>query len=170
MNRSLSILSFVFLLLSSAGRPATASACSLVTEPTGTPPPPPRVDTDLHWGVALGSGLALNLTLVGLQAMAGDDGFSDVAGGFEVAFGVLQASVGTLFIPGAFLVGAGSTCGGSGAGATYTLGSGIAMMLAGTWHMIHGIWSVASPNDVPDVAPTAWFDDHGGSVGLVGRF
>jgi hypothetical protein len=171
MNRSLSILSFVFLLLSSAGLPATASACSLVMDPTGTPPPPPpRDDTDLHWGVALGSGLALNLTLVGLQAAAGDDGFSDVAGGFEVAFGVLEASVGTLFVPGAFLVGAGSTCGDNRAGATYTLGAGIAMMAFGTWHLIHGIWSVASSNDVPDVAPTAWFDDHGGTVGVVGRF
>ena len=70
---------------------------------------------------------------------------------------------------GAFLVGAGG-CSDNRAEATYTLGSGIAMMVAGTWHMIHGIWSVASPNDVPDVAPTAWFDEHGGSVGLVGRF
>ncbi len=174
MNRSLSILSFVMLVLSSAGLPATASACSLVMDPTGTPPPPPpRDDTDLHWGVALGSGLALNLTLVGLQVHAGGAGFSDASGGVEVAFGVLEASFGTLFIPvGVFAAGSSSTCDSDSDSrrAGYFLGSGIAMMLAGTWHLIHGIWSVASPNDVPDVAPTAWFDDHGGTVGVVGRF
>jgi len=171
MKRSWSILSFVMLVLSSAGLPATASACAPALDPAGTPPPPPRDDTDLHWGVAIGTGLALNLTLVGLQAAAGGDGFSDVAGGFEIAFGVLEASVGTLFVPvGVIAAGSSSTCGDNPAGATYTLGSGIAMMVAGTWHLIHAIWSVASPNDVPDVAPTAWFDEHGGSVGLVGRF